>query len=491
MKQKRLSRRDFLKTSLLVGGGAVLAGCKPAAPTAAPEQPPAAPPPTEAPAAPPPTEAPAMPSDATLEEWLKPVTQDPIEIRIAHWFDPNNPAEHNQELMDYATAQWKKRYPNGKINWELIGWGEIDQKTPAFVMANEPVDITYNWGGATENWCNAGFLVPLDGQMPKWWMDTRIPDILKPPANDLCSDGRLVMAALGYENQGLIIRKDLMEQAGVDPASMGSYDGLLAGLRKIAEKSGIAKPYALKMGADYSVMDSITFFWLSNGLTFGDFREDGSEKQAWIEAATFVKGLMDLSPEACLNWNWSECEQAYATGEIAAVEHGTWYFGVGRALDPDGKIVNAEKTTILPYPYGPSSPQQSPFHSFSCTGFYLLKTSPEKNRRAAIDLMAILSETRTVWHHSDGTIPPTTDWTSADRLEFAYDKTIEWWWKAWEDVVKATRTIPYQGFLARDEITGAAFPQMVSLFRSEITPEQLYTQMRDLALPLIQAAKAS
>jgi len=28
------------------------------------------------------------------------------------------------------------------------------------------------------------------------------------------------------------------------------------------------------------------------------------------------------------------------------------------------------------------------------------------------------------------------------------------------------------------------------MFRNEITPEQFYTRMRDLALPLIQAAKS-
>jgi hypothetical protein len=56
-------------------------------------------------------------------------------------------------------------------------------------------------------------------------------------------------------------------------------------------------------------------------------------------------------------------------------------------------------------------------------------------------------------------------------------------------VKKVSRSVPYQGFLARDEITGAAFPLIVSLFRNELTPEELYTQMREIALPLIAAAK--
>lgn len=477
MNENSISRRSFLKLALTTAGGLVVARCMPA------------PQPTSTPTEAPPVE-PAV-SDATYEEWVKSVaSQDPIELRIVHWFDPNNPSENNQALMDYATSQWKMRYPNGKINWELVGWGEIDQKTAGFVMANEPVDISYNWGGATENWCNSELILPLDNQMPKWWLDTRVPDILKPPSNALCSDGRLVMAAFGLENQCVVIRKDLLEQAGVDPASMTTYDSMLSGLRKLSGIAGFEKPYGLKLGADWSTMDSISFFWLANGLTFGDFREDGSEKDAWIEAATFIKGLMELCPEAVLNWTWAEAEQAYCSGQIAAFDHGNWFYSVGKSLDTDGKIINEKSTGLIPYPYGPKKPDQKPFYSFSNTGFFLLKTSPEKNHRAAIDLMAILSETHTVWKHSDGTNPATTDGTTEERLKVASDKDIGWWWSAWDNVKQNAAMVSYQGFLARDEIVGAAFPLIVSMFRGEIGPEQLYSQVRELALPLIQAAKS-
>jgi ABC-type glycerol-3-phosphate transport system substrate-binding protein len=477
MPKQYLSRRQFLKLGLLSGGALVIARCAPA-PTPTPES------------LPEPTSPPPAASDATYAEWINSVaSSDPLEVRIVHWFDPNNPSEHNQDLMDWATGEWKKRYPNGKINWELVGWGEIDQKTPGYVMANEAVDISYNWGGATENWCQSDLLLPLDGQMPKWWVDSRVPAILEPPANDLCSDGRLVMAALGLENQCMMVRKDLLQTAGVDPSSMGSYEGFLAGLQAIAKQPGFEKPYAFKLGADYSAMDSVLFLWLGNGISFGDFREDGSEKDAWIQAATFVKGLMDLTPEAALNWGWAEVEQAYSTGQIAAMDHGSWFYSVGKTIDTSGKIITQDATGVLAYPYGPSSPEKVPFYSFSLTGFYMLKSSTEKNRRATADLMAILSQTEAAWKHQDGTVPATTGWTAADRLKVAYDKEIGWWWQAWEDMKKNARTLPLTGFLARDEITGAAHPLLIAMFRNEITPEELYAKVRDVALPLIAEAK--
>jgi hypothetical protein len=271
---------------------------------------------------------------------------------------------------------------------------------------------------------------------------------------------------------------------------MGSYEGFLAGMQAIAKQPGFEKPYAFKLGADYSAMDSVLFLWLGNGISFGDFREDGSEKDAWIQAATFVKSLMDLTPEAALNWGWAEVEQAYSTGQIAAMDHGSWFYSVGKTIDTSGKIITQDATGVVAYPFGPSSPEQVPFFSFSLTGFYMLKTSPDKNRRAAMDLMSILSQTEAAWKHQDGTVPATTGWTTADRLKVAYDKEIGWWWQAWEDMKKNARTLPLTGFLARNEITGAAHPLLIAMFRNEVTPEELYTKVREIALPLIAEAKS-
>ncbi len=488
MNKNSISRRSFLKLALTMTGGVIVARCTPAQ-QATPQQPAGSQPQaTPTPTTAMPVQAPA--SDATYEEWINTVaSEEPIEVRFVHWFDPNTPGENNQALLDFATSEWKKRYPNGKINWELVGWGEIDQKTPGFIMANEAVDVSYNWGGATENWCSADLILPLNNRMPKWWVDQRVPDILKPPSNALCSDGRLAMATFGLENQCVVIRKDLLEQAGVDGASMASFQGLLDGLKKISAISGFEKPYGLKLGADWSAMDSINFAWLGNGITFGEFREDGSEKDAWIEAAALIKGLMELSPEACLNWTWAETEQSYCSGQIAAMDHGNWFYSVGKSLDPEGKIVNPDTTTLLPYPYGNANAAKKPFYTFSNTGFYLLKTSSEKNQQAAIDLMAILSNTRTVWLHSDGTNPATTDGSTEERLQVAQDKDIGWWWDAWDNVKKNAENISIRGFVARDEITGAAFPLLVSMFRGELTPDQLYERVREVALPLIQAAR--
>jgi ABC-type glycerol-3-phosphate transport system substrate-binding protein len=140
---------------------------------------------------------------------------------------------------------------------------------------------------------------------------------------------------------------------------------------------------------------------------------------------------------------------------------------------------------MVPYPSGSKGP--GPFHTSSYTGLFMLSTSPMERRQAAADLMAIVTETRTVWKHSDGTNPPTTDWTAEDRLKVAYDKNIGWWWQGLEQLNTSTATVPYQGFKARDEITALAYPHLVDLFRGKITPEELYEKVRAGALPLLSS----
>jgi ABC-type glycerol-3-phosphate transport system substrate-binding protein len=467
--------------SLLVMAALTLAACQ--APAASPS-----PAESATPAASPSVagESPTAPADATYESWINTVAStDPVRVRIVHWFDPANPAEHNQELIDRATAEWKKRYPNGQISWELVGWGEIDQKTPGFVQAGEDVDITYNWGGATENWCAAGFLVPIEQYMPAWWKATRIPEMFKLPANTLCPDGTLVMAAVGVESQFYLVRKDLADAAGVTAASMATYQGFVEGFKKISEQTAVKKPVGMALGADWTTMDMLSFLWLGNGLRFGDFRPDGSERDAWIEAATFIRDLFQYVPEAALSWYHDDLAQAYVSGAIAGRQVGNWDYANLATLDPSGSAFSEAKALMVPYPSGSKGP--GAFHTSSYTGLFMLSTSPMERRQAAADLMAIVTETRTVWKHSDGTNPPTTDWTAEDRLKVAYDKNIGWWWKGMEQLNKSTATVPYQGFKARDEITALAYPHVVDLFRGKITPEELYEKVRAGALPLLSS----
>lgn len=481
-----VARRDARRIALTVFGAIALAACS-SGTTPSPSQPAGgvatASPASQAPA----TSVPTTASDTTYDSWINTVvTTDPVKIRIVESFDPNNVSEHNQDLMDHATAEWKKRYPNGSISWELVGWGDVDQKTPAFVQAKDNVDITYNWGGATNNWCKAGFLVPIEQYMPSWWKASRIPQALAKPANDLCPDGTLVMAAYGVESQFMLVRKDLLAQAGVDPATMSTYDGFLAGMQAVADKTAVKTPIALSFGADWTTMDDISFLWLGSGLHFGDFRADGSEKDAWIRAATFVRDLTKLGPAAQLTWSHDDVNQAYATGAVAAIQAGNWYFDTLTPLDTAGKNFSETTTALLPYPG--SADGAGPFHSASYTGLYMLTTSPEANRQAAADLMSIISDTQTVWLHDDATVPPTTGWTSAERLKTAYNKNVGWWYTQLDNVNKA-RAIDYPGFAARDQITAVAYPYLVDMFRGNITPEQLYEKVRTEALPLIQAAQ--
>ena len=503
MLTKRLSRRDFLKSSVLAAAGVAVASCGPSAtPTMAPEAttapitapeptaiPTTAPEPTAAPTtAEEPTTAPAA-SGATYDEWVKVVAStDPLELRFVTW-DDTTQAGPVQDYYKYLEGEWKKRYPNGTIHWEQVGWGEIYPKVSGFLLAKDAVDIAYWCAFTTQNWCTMKAYWPLDDLMPKWWFDTRVPQVLSPDSPGNCN-GKIILVTPTLETEFHLVRKDVMEAAGVKPEDMYTFDGVLNSLKAMAKQPGFEKPYGLKIGADWSAVPSLGFYWMGNGLGFfGDFRADGSEKDAWIESATFVKRLFEYAPEASLNWTYSECEQAFATGQIACHEHGNWWYDILSQYDPSHEKNNDKTTTIVPWPYGPSSPEKAPFWSLNLTGWGLFANSPAEHHQAAADLLAILSDKRAVYKQtSQCSTPASTDWTVEERLEVSANPDIVWWWTLCDDLYKNQRSIGMKSYPASDEVWFKAQPMLVAMYRNELTPEQFYAQMREFALPLYEKA---
>jgi lactose/L-arabinose transport system substrate-binding protein len=130
----------------------------------------------------------------------------------------------------------------------------------------------------------------------------------------------------------MFYRRDYYEKAGVDPASIATWDDFIAAGRKIAE----ANPGVVMTNADFNG-DSEWFRMISNEQGCGYFALDGQSitinRPGCVATLEKIKEMKDagiITPA-----NWPEKIQNNTAGTVATQMYGGWYEGTIRSESPD------------------------------------------------------------------------------------------------------------------------------------------------------------
>jgi len=127
-------------------------------------------------------------------------------------------------------------------------------------------------------------------------------------------------------------RRDYYEKAGVDPATIKTWDDFIAAGKKISE----ANPGVVMAQADFNG-DSEWFRMISNEQGCGYFSLDGQSitinQPACVATLEKVKEMKDAGTLTA--GNWDEKIQANTAGTVASQMYGGWYEGTIRSTSPD------------------------------------------------------------------------------------------------------------------------------------------------------------
>src|SRR5512146_2281706 len=132
---QKISRRDFLKSTALVGGAALLAACQPAAtaaPTAAPTAPPAA------------TVAPTAAAKLDLPFTVEAAAVNPFKLATAPVDGVFFAGGFGDDYIKYAASLEQKLHPGTTVGVQSIQ-KITEQLQPRFVAGNPP-DVIDNSG---------------------------------------------------------------------------------------------------------------------------------------------------------------------------------------------------------------------------------------------------------------------------------------------------------------------------------------------------------
>jgi raffinose/stachyose/melibiose transport system substrate-binding protein len=198
-------------------------------------------------------------------------------------------------------------------------------------------------------------------------------------------DGKVYGFPVSVEGWGMAYNADILQKAGVDPASLVNYDGYKAAFEKLnAQKAKLGLKSVVSMAAAMD-MGWVTAHHnfnslLSNGLPYGDMSvvndllAGNVDAQRLSEYADWVELLFKYADKAVLTTgNYDAQVGAFATGKAAFLHQGNW-------VDPN--MAQAKATFPMAFaPHG-STAQAVDGIFVSAPSFYVVNKN-SKNVKAA------------------------------------------------------------------------------------------------------------
>jgi multiple sugar transport system substrate-binding protein len=308
---KRTISRLFFVTLVFA---LLAAACAPAAaPTAAPTQPAAAQP-TQAPAAQP-TQAPAEQPTTPPQPTQAPAAS--VTLRAIIRPDEGNNVAKYTALFEQQTGI--------KVQVDFVGWDTIHDKTvTTLASGGGGYDIIFIPSANVSEFASGGWFEPIDDIIPANERDQWLQSVL-----DLYTyDGHLIANPWYSGGAHMAYNKDVLANAGVDPAGIKTWDDLMAACKTIKEKGAADfcfAPSAKYPGNFYYNVGSIV---ASMGGDFFDqdgkpvFQNDGMTEKALqlmkdgVDNGYFDKAGIDQDDYATLI--------EFGTGKTAFLLDSTW-----------------------------------------------------------------------------------------------------------------------------------------------------------------------
>lgn len=267
-------------------------------------------------------------------------------VTLKFW--DNQQAESGlSQYQQEAVKRFEAENPNIKVEVTTIPYPEYQQRLLTAVQGGNAPDVStldQIWIGA---FAQAGAIMPLDDQAKAAGLTSD--KFFKGAWDSANYDGKLWGIPFNVDVWSFsYVNNKLLKEAGVDPASMVSFDGLKAAAKKLTDTSkgryGIGL-FGHKGEDTVVVMDS--FIFSNGGKVLDDSGKCALTSPQSVEALAYLQSLVPYAPKGILNASSGDMRELFLNGSLAmefwpALEQPTlkksqldWDFVVGHA--PEGK----------------------------------------------------------------------------------------------------------------------------------------------------------
>lgn len=261
-----------------------------------------------------------------------------------------NPAE--LKMMEDAAAEYSAQNPDVKFEFQYLENESYKAKLTTLLQSNDTPDLIYSWGGGVldEQW-NAGVLRDIGGLISD---ETRA-NIGTAGVSAFTRDDKLVGLAQQVSQVVFWYNKDLFAQAGLDVATLDSWDGFLAGVQKLKD-AGIT-PISLGGGDKWPAHFYWSYFVVrlagQDGFAAAKAGEgDGFAGEPFVKAGEMFLQLAALEPfqDGFQTATHDQSTGYFGDGKAAIMLMGDWAYANQRVQSASKEGLSDEQLGMFPFP---------------------------------------------------------------------------------------------------------------------------------------------
>jgi len=288
-----------------------------------------------------------------------------------------NPAQ--VKIWEEVARGYEASHPGVKVEMQFLENEAYKAKLPTILQSKDRPNIIYSWaGGVLKTQIDAGVLEDITDQV-KGYSDSVTPAALAA----FSRDGHVYGLPISLSQVGFLCNKDLMAKAKVDPASIKTWDDLLAAVKTI--KAAGVTPIVVG-GADKWPLH---FYWTHLAVRIGGkagfdaaLRDEngGFAGETFQKSGELFKQLVDLQPfqNGFLGFKNPQAVGYFGDGKAAMTLAISSVYNLQRALAADKVGLSEDKICWFDFPVVPGGKGAPTDTLGGITGWLVTKDSPKE-----------------------------------------------------------------------------------------------------------------
>ena len=247
------------------------------------------------------------------------------DVMLQAWINDFNP-ESRALMVDTLIPDFEAANPGIRVEMQFIGWGNHSEKYLTAWAGGEVPDIFEPALEQAAEMIDKGQTIALDEYIAEWG---EIGDFYEAGYEPYMKDGGYYTVPFRLDIRNIYYRKDLLEEAGLDPEQApDTWEDLarMAKLLTVRDGNKIEREgFNIEIG-NFGAQEFVEFVWQNGGELLSPDNEPLLDTPEVLEALTFLTELyQEIRPEGTAQLPQSPIPY-FATGQRAIEYGGLWTF---------------------------------------------------------------------------------------------------------------------------------------------------------------------